>query len=57
VSRNITLAFNFDVNPEAVARLLRASVNPTTQVVVGEGESVNGIPLGTIAVISRNEKD
>jgi hypothetical protein len=57
VSRNITLAFNFDVNPESVARLLKGSVNQTTQVVVGEGESVNGIPLGTIAVISGNEKD
>jgi hypothetical protein len=57
VSRNITLAFNFDVNPESVARLLKGAVNQTTQVVVGEGESVNGIPLGTIAVISGNEKD
>ena len=55
MSRNITLAFDFDINPEAIAELLRRNTKQTTTVVLGYGEHINGIPLNTIAVIARNE--
>jgi len=55
VSRTITLAFDFDINPETIAALLRNNTKQTTTVLLGYGEHVNGIPLNTIAVIARNE--
>jgi hypothetical protein len=55
VTREIRVAFNFDASTDALAAVIRTVVPPTTDVVVGHGEHVNGIPLHTIAVLKRNE--
>ena len=55
MSRNITIAFDFDARPEAIAQILKQHLKKSTLVVVGYGEHQNGIPLNTIAVIAGNE--
>lgn len=57
MSRQITLAFDFDVEPDVLTKALKPLFRPTTQLIVGYGEHVNGIPANTIAVIRGNEKD
>lgn len=55
MTRQVTIAFDFDVEPHSVAELFRKTL-PQYWVEVGYGEHVNGIPIHTILVARRNEK-
>lgn len=57
MSRQITLAFDFDVEPTVLIKAMKPLFRPTTQLIVGHGEHINGIPANTIAIIRGNEKD
>lgn len=54
MTRQITVAFDFDVEPHAVAELFRKQL-ANYWVEVGYGAHVNGIPIHTIVVSRRNE--
>jgi|DEB0MinimDraft_10_1074344.scaffolds.fasta_scaffold34642_4 hypothetical protein len=54
MTRQVTIAFDFDVEPHAVAELFRKNL-PNYWVEVGYGAHVNGIPIHTIVVSRRNE--
>lgn len=56
MTREVRVAFDFDVSTDALANVIRKTVPPATQVVVGKGEHVNGIPINTIVVLAGNEK-
>ena len=56
MTRQVTIAFDFDVEPHSVAELFRKTL-PQYWVEVGHGEHNNGIPIHTILVARRNEKD
>lgn len=51
MSRQVVLAFDFDVEPSVLAQAMKPLFRPTTTLVVGHGEHVNGIPANTIAII------
>jgi hypothetical protein len=54
MTRQVTVAFDFDVEPHAVAELFRKQL-PNYWVEVGYGAHVNGIPIHTVVVSRRNE--
>lgn len=54
MTRQVTIAFDFDVEAHSVAELFRKTL-PQYWVEVGYGEHVNGIPIHTILVTRRNE--
>lgn len=54
MTRQVTVAFDFDVEPHAVAELFRKHL-PNYWVEVGYGAHVNGIPIHTVVVSRRNE--
>jgi hypothetical protein len=54
MTRQVTIAFDFDVEPHAVAELFRKNL-PNYWVEVGYGAHVNGIPIHTVVVSRRNE--
>jgi len=54
MTRQVTISFDFDVEPHAVAELFRKNL-PNYWVEVGYGAHVNGIPIHTIVVSRRNE--
>lgn len=54
MTRQVTVAFDFDVETHAVAELFRKHL-PNYWVEVGYGAHVNGIPIHTVVVSRRNE--
>ena len=53
MTREIRIAFDFEVNPNKIAKLFESK---HLHVDIGRGEHENGIPLNTIAITRRNER-